>query len=111
MTIKRYDGGILGKFQIFSLRNSDFFFIFFFFFNLGTCWGTWNDFWKNTSISGASNAGKANEPPFIRRLIWVLIFSGFFYLTIFGVVQLFVTYYKYPVEYSVKVHHENMVYT
>lgn len=75
----------------------------------GVFWGTWDDFWQETSIGGASNAGHAQGAPYIRRIIWIIIFTVFFYLTVQGVVGLFVSYYDYPVTYSVYVAHKNKV--
>ena len=58
---------------------------------------------------GANNAGHAKGFPFIRRLIWVLIFIIFFIITINSVIEVFKNYYKYPVSYSVSVEHKNKV--
>ena len=88
MVIKRYEGGILD-----------------------TCWGTWDDFWQSTSISGANNAGKARDYPYIRRIFWIIIFSVCFYFTVTGVISLFVEYYSFPVDYEVSVFHNNKVST
>ena len=72
-------------------------------------WGTWDDFWQETSISGASNAGKAQGLPYIRRLCWMAIFATFFALTIFNVAKQFVEFYHYPVNYEVYVTHKDQV--
>lgn len=72
-------------------------------------WGTWDDFWQETSISGASNAGKAKGLPYIRRLCWMAIFGIFFGLTIFNVAKQFVEFYQYPVNYEVYVTHDDQV--
>ena len=76
---------------------------------LGILWGTWDDFWQETSISGASNAGKAKGRPYIRRICWILIFGIFFGLTVFNVAKQFVEYYEYPVNYEVYVTHKDQV--
>ena len=76
---------------------------------LSTCWGTWDDFWQETAISGASNAGKAREKPYLRRLIWIIIFAICLFYTITGVVEVFVGFYEYPVSFSVSIEHKNKV--
>ena len=45
-------------------------------------WETWDHFWKQTSIAGVSNAGKATHP--FRRTVWLLIFTIFLGLPIIG---------------------------
>ena len=62
-----------------------------------------------TSISGANNAGNARSAPYIRRIIWIIIFVLFFGLTCKGVYDIFVEYYEYPVTTSVFVEHQNKV--
>ena len=76
---------------------------------LAIIWGTWDDFWRNTSISGANNAGRAKNPPYIRRCFWMLLFGFCFYFTITNVLELINKYYQYPVDYSVTVQHKDLV--
>ena len=75
----------------------------------GTLWGTYNDFWQDTSISAVSNAGKAKTSPYIRRFVWLILFIFFFALTIKNVVDLTYEYRNYPVTYSVYVENEKKV--
>ena len=75
----------------------------------GTLWGTYNDFWQDTSISAVSNAGKAKTSPYIRRFVWLIIFIFFFALTIKNVVDLTYEYRNYPVTYSLYVENEKKV--
>ena len=75
----------------------------------GTLWGTYNDFWQDTSISAVSNAGKAKTSPYIRRFVWLILFIFFFGLTIKNVVDLTYEYRNYPVTYSVYVENEKKV--
>ena len=72
-------------------------------------WGTFDDFWQETSISGANNAGKARQSPYVRRFLWLIIFGVFFGLTVKNVYNLFVTYREYPVTYSSYVSHQKRV--
>ena len=76
---------------------------------LAIIWGTWDDFWCNTSISGANNAGRAKNPPYIRRCLWLLLFGFCFYFTLINVLELINNYYQYPVDYSVTVQHKDLV--
>ena len=76
---------------------------------LGILWGTWDDFWQETSISGANNAGKAKGKPYIRRICWIIIFGVFFGFTLDNVVNQFITYYEYPINYKVFVKHKDQV--
>ena len=75
----------------------------------GTFWGTWTDFWQDTSISGLNNAGKAHFRPYVRRTIWLIIFTFFFGQTMYNVIDLINDYYEYPVTHSVYVKHEYKV--
>ena len=75
---------------------------------LAIIWGTWDDFWCNTSISGANNAGRAKNPPYIRRCLWLLLFGFCFYFTLINVLELINNYYQYPVDYSVTVQHKDL---
>ena len=88
MVVRRHDGGIFGTF-----------------------WGTYDDFWQETSISGISNAGKARggKTSIIRRIVWLLIFTFFFIFTMYNVVDIMNDYFEYGVSYSVYVKHENQV--
>ncbi len=62
-------------------------------------WQTWDDFWKNTGIVAASNAGRAVNP--VRRTFWIIIFLIGLVLTIWSVWLFFATYLGYPVTTSV----------
>ena len=86
MVVRKHDGGLFGIF-----------------------WGTWDDFWQETSISGANNAGKARSYPYVRRCCWTVLFIFFMAITVLNVLGQFMDYYDYPVSYSVFVQHENMV--
>ena len=74
-----------------------------------TLWGTFDDFWQETSINAVNNAGKARKSPYIRRCLWLIVFFFFFALTITNVVDLILEYREYPVTYSVFVENEKKV--
>ena len=76
---------------------------------LRTLWGTFDDFWQDTSINAVNNAGKARNRPYIRRCLWLIVFIFFVTLTITNVVQLIIEYREYPVAYSVFVENEKKV--
>ena len=75
----------------------------------GTLYGTFDDFWQDTSINAVNNAGKAKSYPYIRRCLWLIVFIFFFGLTIKNVVDLAVEYSEYPVTYSIYVQNEKKV--
>ena len=78
MVVKRYNkGGLLGV----ILRTS-------------------NDFWHETSISGISNAAKADGKSNIRRILWLAVTIFLLTVTFYNVGSLFKTYFEYPVTYS-----------
>ena len=74
---------------------------------LGVIGETWDEFWKNTNISGANNAGRSANP--VRRFIWVAIFIAGIVGTVWGLLLLIQTYLKYPVITSMTLTHETKV--
>ena len=71
-------------------------------------WQTWDVFWQRTSISGVSNAGIATSV--FRRTCWMMLFTFFSILTIYGLYNVITDYIKYPVTTSVTVKHQNQVF-
>ena len=68
---------------------------------------TLDTFWKQTSISGVSNAGIAKSH--LRRGCWLLIFAVFGALTLYGFQDVVSDYRKYPVTTSIYIEHQNQV--
>ena len=68
---------------------------------------TLDTFWKQTSISGISNAGIAKSN--LRTGCWLLIFAVFGALTLYGFQDVVSDYRKYPVTTSIYIEHQNQV--
>ena len=68
---------------------------------------TWNEFWQETSIAGAANAGKAKG--LIRRAIWVLIFVGGACLTINSIHNVIWEYRMYRVNTEITMKRQEIV--
>ena len=71
-------------------------------------WQTWDEFWQQTSIGGANNAGKARKSYF-RRAIWILIFGFFAYCTTMGVIPIVREYLEFPVTVTTSLKLSNKV--
>ena len=68
---------------------------------------TLDTFWKQTSISGISNAGIAKSH--LRRVCWLLIFAVFGALTLYGFQDVVSDYRKYPVTTSIYIEQFNIL--
>ena len=68
---------------------------------------TLDTFWKQTSISGVSNAGIAKSH--LRRGCWLLIFAVFGIFTMYGFINVVHDYLEWPVTTSIYIEHRNRV--
>ena len=69
---------------------------------------TWEEFVQETSIAGLANSGKTRNG-FIRRTFWQIAFIIMFNISLKQVIEVFKTYYEYPVTTSVTVNGEQQV--
>jgi hypothetical protein len=73
----------------------------------GSIWLTWDNFWKNTGIAGASNAGRSSS--LFRRILWIIVFVAGLAVTVQAVVALICDYLQYPVDTTVTMTHLDRV--
>ncbi|TRY80052.1 hypothetical protein TCAL_06774 [Tigriopus californicus] len=74
---------------------------------LGILAASWNNFFDNTSASGASNAARSKHP--LRKTAWLFIFVLGLTLTIWGVYQVVVEYLSYPVSTTIALRHYSKI--
>ena len=69
---------------------------------------TWEEFVQETSIAGLANSGKTRNG-FIRRTFWQIAFIIMFSISLKQIIEVFKSYYEYPVTTSVTVNGEQQV--
>ena len=69
---------------------------------------TWEEFVQETSIAGLANSGKTRNG-FIRRTFWQIAFIIMFTISLKQIIEVFKSYYEFPVTTSVTVNGEQQV--
>ena len=69
---------------------------------------TWLEFVQETSIAGLANSGKSRNG-IIRRTFWQIAFILMFAVTFKQIIEVFESYFDYPVTISVEVNGEQKV--
>ena len=69
---------------------------------------TWDEFLKETSISGLANSGKSRNG-FFRRLMWQLAFGIMFSASSYQIVKVIQDYLTYPITSTVTVNNDGRV--